>query len=681
MLLHQLPPLLAHALMRIQPQSLGGEVPLGSVSDVGDGWWRVEFAVELTDSIVEQDFWQITLEPAFTPTFHWAPHLSPHDDDVIEQQIFRAPVLIAADAEQVLWLIPDVEAVGVGPVRTWLDQDARLNHWQVGRSCTEQHGHVMYRRAPGARFHGRERISFLLAASDTAADIANPFRKPCAYFWQRFGSPAFGAGQPISGDLTPFVQHTYAWAFERWKDVVWQEFELDGKRVGAPAFIVTAAQSPNHTGPAEQRELLSIWNQAWFSSLRSAAGLMRWARRSGDAALAEKAVLTKELALAFPQDERGLFHGLIGCENEEVVIDGKRVRRSRGWSTRYFANSDRQPIAGRSPRTAPFHLTDMAWTGLQMVRWYHELERDERLLAYAQRFAAGLLTFQDAEGWFPSWVEQRTWDVVPVLAQSPQTSVMAQFLLELHRIDHDPRWRAAALRALSVVVREVIPVGRWEDFETYWSCCRWGCDGMVGKRVERNARYKQNTLSIYWTAEALTVAADITGDQTWLTPARRCLDELLLYQAAWQPPYLYVPVVGGFGVMNLDSEWNDARQSLFAEFIAASAARFSCDEYLERGVAALRASFSMMFCPENPRTHAQWLIAYPYFNALDHGFMMENYGHGNITAPNGIGIGPFTIYDWGNGAAAEAWNRMADHGFIAHSPTHAAQPPMAFGVM
>lgn len=30
-------------------------------------------------------------------------------------------------------------------------------------------------------------------------------------------------------------------------------------------------------------------------------------------------------------------------------------------------------------------------------------------------------------------------------------------------------------------------------------------------------------------------------------------------QASWQPPYMYVNVLGGFGVMNSDAEWNDAR--------------------------------------------------------------------------------------------------------------------------
>ena len=41
--------------------------------------------------------------------------------------------------------------------------------------------------------------------------------------------------------------------------------------------------------------------------------------------------------------------------------------------------------------------------------------------------------------------------------------------------------------------------------------------------------------------------------------------------------------------------------------------------------------------------------------------MMENYGHSGYTSPEGGGIGVFTIYDWGNGAASEAYNKILDH--------------------
>ena len=56
-----------------------------------------------------------------------------------------------------------------------------------------------------------------------------------------------------------------------------------------------------------------------------------------------------------------------------------------------------------------------------------------------------------------------------------------------------------------------------------------------------------------------------------------------------------------------------------------------------------------------------WEKVYPWFGPEDYGFTMENYAHGGRTSPEGEGMGVFTIYDWGNGAAAEAALRILDH--------------------
>jgi hypothetical protein len=84
-------------------------------------------------------------------------------------------------------------------------------------------------------------------------------------------------------------------------------------------------------------------------------------------------------------------------------------------------------------------------------------------------------------------------------------------------------------------------------------------------------------------------------------------------------------------------------------------------ELFERGIVALKAAFVMMYCPENPEVKQLWEQVWPFFGAADYGFTMENYGHTGSTSPEGIGVGEFTIYDWGNGAAAEAFNRIRDH--------------------
>ena len=44
---------------------------------------------------------------------------------------------------------------------------------------------------------------------------------------------------------------------------------------------------------------------------------------------------------------------------------------------------------------------------------------------------------------------------------------------------------------------------------------------------------------------------DVLGASiTEIRLGQRVLDELLMTQASWQPPYMYVNVLGGFGVMN-----------------------------------------------------------------------------------------------------------------------------------
>ncbi len=213
---------------------------------------------------------------------------------------------------------------------------------------------------------------------------------------------------------------------------------------------------------------------------------------------------------------------------------------------------------------------------------------------------------------------------------------------------------------MDAVTREVIPTGRWEDFETYWSCSRYGSQDLVGKKVLRNNMHKQNNFSMFWTAEALYECYRTTNNKKYLSSGQRTLDELLMTQASWQPPYMFVNVLGGFGVLNADGEWNDSRESLFAELIIQYGKLLSNREYIERGFAALKASFVMMYCPQNPLTKVQWEKVYPFFGEKDYGFTMENYGHGGRTSPEGEGMGEFTIYDWGNGAAAEAYNRILD---------------------
>ncbi|HMA54560.1 MAG TPA: hypothetical protein VKT17_08850 [Acidobacteriota bacterium] len=627
------------------------------------GWRRVRLGWDVPRDVA-QDELSVRFDLGFEPDFWWAPHLAPEEGYVVAQHVFRSPAVIAARGPLTLVVVPDLDIAGTRPANPWfLDYDAVNRKMWLGMVKTEIPEHVLFKKAPGMTFApGKIELGFFVAAFDDRGEVRDPWREVTAFLWRRWGAPLYAKGQPIPDRLEPYVRRTYDWAFRGWGKFVWQEFDLGGRRVGAPQFIVNISQSPNYPGPWYQREFLSIWNQAWFSSLRSASGLYRFGRfvggAEGDGYMA-KARLTKELALAAPMKD-GIFPAVIGTPNDVVEIGGQKLRRPRGWGEARWSNSDRTPDDhGITPDW--FHVLDMSWTALVMLRWHDELEKDPRLLDYARAYGERLLTLQDERGFFPGWLDPDTHAPGPVMNRTPETSLSATFLLKLAEATGEAKYRKAGLRAIDAVLADVVPDGNWLDFETYWSCSAWGRDRYLDRKIERNAMHKQNTLSMFWTAEALLAAHKATGEGRYLDWGRRTLDELSMAQQIWQPPFIYVPALGGFGVMNADGEWNDSRETLFAELFLDYAKATGEGAYAERGMAALKAGFVMMYCPENPAVKAMWERVYPWFGPADFGFTMENYGHGGTTSPEGEGMGVFTIYDWGNGAAAEAAMRILDH--------------------
>lgn len=656
----RIPDYLRNYITSVEWENIGSSEMEINFHNVSDNLTKVTLVTELKDSVFQDD-WQINITPAFSPVFHWASHLTPTHEHIIAQHVFRAPAVIVSTHRKKLSLIPDLDILKQGtPVDWYMDMDALENEITLGMSSSEVKEHVLFVRKPGAVFpRGKVTFGFYILISDEKKDLINPFRDVTSFLWEKWGENTSKTTLSGFADLEKYVEHTYNWAFGSWRKSVWQEFNLNGTEVGSPVFIVNVSQSPNFPGIASEREFLSIWNQAWFSSLRSASGLYRYARHRGNKVLLDYALKTKELALAFPQ-KNGFFPGLIATQMEKVEIDGKIYKRSKGWNSHYFGNSNRNPYT-RDIGLSPMHILDMSFTANQMLLWYSELEQDKRLLSYTEKYADALIQIQDEEGFFPAWLNNETFEPMHHLNRSPESSMSVTFLLNLYNITQNEKYRCSALKAMEAIINHIVYTGQWEDFETYWSCSPFGRDDLVGKKIERNNQYKQNTLSIYWTAEALLKSYHVTGDKKYLKLGERTLDEMLMYQSCWQPPYIFIRALGGFGVMNADGEWTDARQSLFAELIIQYGIELQRDEYTERGIAALYASFEMMYCPENVNTKRLYEKTWPFFNEKDFGFMMENYGHNGITSVDGVGIGEFTIYDWGNGAASEAYNRIVDH--------------------
>lgn len=543
--------------------------------------------------------WKHPIENA---TQVWVPHLTPADGNVVGDWVFRSPAIIVADRARALAYVPDLDDVAKARAageQVWLDYDHPARKLALATGSYRHDGHVFF---VGEGSSGRTAVRMHVLDSDRAEDVANPYGMAARFLWQRWGR-----GRDSKAPYDAYVAHVLHFAFsdEGWKESVWQDVSDE---MGAPVFIVDVGRHPSI--PKEKRtwrEPRSIWNQAWFSTQRCANGLWRLGEK-------ERARKMTQIALA-PITSRALYPSVL------LATDDGR------WE---WTNSDRRPATVSADA---IHIVDGAFTARMLLEW-HSLTGDELAYERARMFGDRLAHLQLPSGAFAGWFESDG-SVPPELRESPESAVGASLLFELGKTE-------LALRVMPFLEQRTNE-GRWEDFETYWSCARWGTPG---ERVARNGVYKQNTLSIFWCAEAFLHAWRATKTPRYLALARRCLDELSLYQAVWDPPFLPAPAHGGFGVMNADAEWNDARQSLFAPLYFEMFRETNEREYLERGLAALRASFSMMYCPENAALARAYEERFPFFGPESYGFMMENQGHDPATP-----IGTFTIFTWGPGSA------------------------------
>jgi hypothetical protein len=129
----------------------------------------------------------------------------------------------------------------------------------------------------------------------------------------------------------------------------------------------------------------------------------------------------------------------------------------------------------------------------------------------------------------------------------------------------------------------------------------------------------------------------ITGNPLYKEKGVEIVDYLCLYQQVWSPRWLSCELFGGFGVQNTDAEWSDSRQGYFAVTLMKYYEMTGEREYFERGVAALRAMFSLFESPTSPRT-------------------AENYAHSAFDQLAGV-----TGIHWGTGSSVVSIHLITQH--------------------
>ena len=180
-----------------------------------DEFWP-EFEKQLARATAIVDRGMPTDLAIFSADFHWSPHLTPTDEHIISEHVFRAPALVVSGEGKQLTILPDIDIIQQeAPVNWYMDMDAINNKLSLGLSQYKVREHVLFVRDSGAVYPpGKLEFGFYMIASDKAEDFANPWRKILSFYWDNWGRPLFESGEPSKGSLEPYVEHTYNWAFD-----------------------------------------------------------------------------------------------------------------------------------------------------------------------------------------------------------------------------------------------------------------------------------------------------------------------------------------------------------------------------------------------------------------------------------------------------------------------------------
>jgi hypothetical protein len=553
------------------------------------------------------------------PDWTFAPSVGGFAPDVQ----YKAPLILVQSGRAALGIVPDLAALDAATLRACshsLDLDVPGGPiLAVGFAPARLAFHSVYEPDPrrvwtaGAPL---ENSYFVLVTA--SAEPGEAYREAVRLHWAKFGRPLqLAAASQQAGTPTP--ASAYSWLkrihpvgpmmesdarlaglglWDDWRAEVWgSQTPERWLLVPLPGGATGGGVQTLRWGPGP-----SVYLSAWFNTLRTSFGMGLYARRTGRQDLLKQAGQTVELALGAP--------GLAGAFKCIAVPTGN------GGKVLWAAGD------GNGNGTEEGYLGyDMSWTAYWLLRWRAAGLPDRgailpRCRALAQFFCErqaddGMLPTRFAEDGSVLGDASRT--------VKAETGPVALFLLELYGQDPDPRWLAAGRRGLAFLSREVVPDRQWYDFETFWSC-----SPRTPVLDRRSGQWPANDLALGQSVAAFLSAYRATNDRAYLVQGESLLDYLLLYQQCWTNPLIEnvggpATLLGGFTTQNSDAEWSDARQSQCGNVLLDYYRATGNAEYLERGVAALRAQFPVSPC--------------------------ENFAHSGYESKTGI-----SSFHWGTGS-------------------------------
>jgi hypothetical protein len=548
-------------------------IRLTSENDVLDVSTRLILAQDTSVRSVEDryDF----LPPVHTTTdehtgpldFIWSQNIKSEAGDLIPTNSFKSPAVMMQQGRLFAAILPRLTCRHVQIRALDLDVTSDQFPWMAyGAIPSEPHDHSYFRR------NLTERLTPIANSVEYDYSIVlseqppkRGYQRVVRLLWSRLGHPSFLASEDEQQNV---VRHELG-SFATWRKDAWHDY-ADRVYIGFPCGdrqCGTLTSNRNYEGIWD-RPASDAWFNAWFQTLRSAYGWYLYGLRTHHYAIMRKAESVLNLALSAPRKD-GAFPTI-------YLVDRTQWIPSDGW-------------AGYSDS---YHAFSMSWTAYWMLRWSGDLtpQRKNEILEFVKPYGDFLLAHQESSGVIPSWYYANNLEPRTELRDfNAETAVSALLLVTLGAETGDTRYIAGAERAMAFVRREVVPRQRWFDFETFLSCARKS----YGFFDRWTAQYPQNNLAEIQAPEAMLALYRVTHKPEYLESGTEMLDYLLLTQQVWNIPMFTPPLFGGFTTQNTDQEWSDARQAYAATVLFDYYEATGTFEYLERAIAAARATFAI----------------------------------------------------------------------------------------
>jgi hypothetical protein len=553
----------------VETLDIGPHRVIRKLTILDDGSWiRIVTRIEPSSPIVlRQAIDQFKF--LHKPNWSFSPSVGGYNPDAQ----YKAPLILVQADRTALGIVPDLSTLNPGDLQRCnhaIDLDVPAGPaLAVGFMPAKEAYHSVYSANPDRTWkldRPVENAYYLLVTATAEPDQA--YRQAVRFHWKRFGlaQQAIAADQQKGTD--PRYQKLTLW--DEWRTAVWaEESRAAWLPVTLPDGSIGGATRTQRWGPGP-----SVYLSAWFNSMRTSYGMALYAKRAGNDELLKLASQTVNLAVKAPGKD-GAFKCIA------VPVDG-------GKNTIWAAGDG----CGGSTKDG-FLGYDMCWTGYWLLKWRADgLSQNDNILPRCQKLARFMIAHQELDGMLPTrFAEDGDVEKEASRKVKAETGPVVLFLLELYKQDPNPDYLKAAKNAMSFLERDVIPLRQWYDFETFWSC-----SPREARFDERTGQWPANNLALTQTVAAYLSAYQTTGEKQCLDTGERLLDYLLLYQQCWTNPVLEgltgpAMLLGGFTSQNSDAEWSDARQSQIGNILLDYYRTTGNVEYLQRGVAALRAQF------------------------------------------------------------------------------------------